>query len=117
MTEPGPENDERIEIIFRNGTITVVGIVVAFSLGFLTHWAANPIPWEQVHLLAVVPILTGIALQMKALSDLLHLQSLRRSVHDRAIHIFLAGLILTFGGVGAAILLDVLQMTGSTVLG
>ena len=38
MTEPTPQKDERIEILFRNGTITVVGIVLAFSLGFLTHW-------------------------------------------------------------------------------
>ena len=104
MTEPSP--DERIEISFRNGTITAVGVVSAFSLGFLTNWAANPIPWQPVHVLAVSPIVVGIGLQIKALADLLHLKSLRRKVHDRAIHYFLAGMIMTFGGVGVAILLD-----------
>ena len=57
MADRQPDGDERVEILFRNGTITVVGIVVAFSLGFLTHWAANPIPWQQSHLVAVAPII------------------------------------------------------------
>jgi hypothetical protein len=114
MTEK--KGEERIEILFRNGTITVVGIVVAFSLGFLTHWASNPIPWQQSHLVAVAPIIIGIALQMKSLSDLLHVESLRRSVHDRAVRLFLIGLILTFLGVGAAMLLDVTQFADSSAL-
>nr|WP_245436088.1 hypothetical protein [Mesorhizobium tamadayense] len=63
--------EELIETIFRNGTITVVGILLAFSLGFLTHWAANPVPWQLQDLFAVMPILAGIALQMRALSMLL----------------------------------------------
>jgi uncharacterized membrane protein len=108
--------DDRIEILFRNGTITVVGIVVAFSLGFLTQWASNPIPWQQSHLVAVAPIILGIALQMKSLADLLRHESLRRSVHDRAVRFFMVGLILTFVGVGAAILLDVFQVAESSAL-
>ena len=108
--------DDRIEILFRNGTITVVGIVVAFSLGFLTQWASNPIPWQQSHLVAVAPIILGIALQMKSLADLLRHDSLRRSVHDRAVRFFMVGLILTFVGVGAAILLDVFQIAESSAL-
>lgn len=116
MADKQPDGDERVEILFRNGTITVVGIVVAFSLGFLTHWAANPIPWQQMHLVAVVPIIAGIALQMKALADLLHQRSLLRSVHDRAVRFFMIGLVLTFVGVGAAILLDVTQLADSSAL-
>ena len=108
--------DDRIEILFRNGTITVVGIVVAFSLGFLTQWASNPIPWQQSHLVAVAPIILGIALQMKSLADLLRHESLRRSVHDRAVRFFMVGLILTFVGVGAAILLDVFQVAENSAL-
>jgi uncharacterized membrane protein len=108
--------DDRIEILFRNGTITVVGIVVAFSLGFLTQWASNPIPWQQSHPVAVAPIILGIALQMKSLADLLRHESLRRSVHDRAVRFFMVGLILTFVGVGAAILLDVFQIAESSAL-
>lgn len=108
--------DDRIEILFRNGTITVVGIVVAFSLGFLTQWASNPVPWQQSHLVAVAPIILGIALQMKSLADLLRHESLQRLVHDRAVRFFMVGLILTFVGVGAAILLDVFQIANSSAL-
>lgn len=61
MDEHDPK-EELIETIFRNGTITVVGILLAFSLGFVTHWAANPMPWRLYDLFAVVPILVGITL-------------------------------------------------------
>jgi hypothetical protein len=114
MTEK--KDEERIEILFRNGTITVVGIVVAFSLGFLTTWASNPVPWRQSHLLAVLPIIAGIALQMKSLADLMRHESLLRSVHDRSVRFFMAGLVLTFVGVGAAIVLDVFQIAESSAL-
>ncbi|WP_292636258.1 hypothetical protein [Mesorhizobium sp.] len=67
MDEQDPRED-LVETVFRNGTVTAVGILLAFSLGFITHWAANPIPWQTYHLVAVLPILAGIALQMRALS-------------------------------------------------
>ena len=93
-----------------------VGILLAFSLGFVTHWAANPIPWQLHHLLAVVPILVGIALQMRALSLLLDLDSLRRPIYERANRIFMAGIILTACGVGLAILLDVFEVSARSAL-
>ena len=108
--------EELIETIFRNGTITAVGILLAFSLGFITHWAANPVPWRFYDLFAVVPILVGVALQMRALSLLLDMSSLRRHVYDRASRIFMAGLILTACGVGLAILLDVFEMSAKGTL-
>ena len=119
--EEGPleEDDPRkdlIEPVFRNGTVTTVGILLAFSLGFVTHWAANPIPWKLHHLLAVVPILVGIALQMRALSLLLDVESLRRKIYERANRIFMAGIILTACGVGLAILLDVFEVSASSAL-
>lgn len=103
MGEHDP-NEEPIETVFRNGTITTVGILLAFSLGFITHWAANPIPWEIYHLAAVVPILIGIALQIRALRLLLDITSLQRRVYERANRIF--SLIFTACGVGLAMLLD-----------
>ncbi|WP_165448740.1 hypothetical protein [Rhizobium ruizarguesonis] len=36
------DDEHLIETLFRNGTITVVGVVLSFSLGFLTQWASNP---------------------------------------------------------------------------
>ncbi|TIM61697.1 MAG: hypothetical protein E5Y60_28615, partial [Mesorhizobium sp.] len=58
------------------------------------------------HLAAVVPILIGIALQIRALRLLLDTTSLQRRVHERATRIFIAGLIFTACGVGLAMLLD-----------
>ncbi|WP_192258204.1 hypothetical protein [Mesorhizobium caraganae] len=115
MDEHDPK-EELIETIFRNGTITVVGILLAFSLGFVTHWAANPVPWRLYDLFAVVPILVGIALEMRALSLLLDMSSLRRPIYERANRIFMAGLILTACGVGLAILLDVFEMSATGTL-
>lgn len=115
MDEQDPKED-LIEPVFRNGTVTTVGILLAFSLGFVTHWAANPIPWQLHHLLAVVPILIGIALQMRALSLLLKVDSLRRPIYERANRIFMAGIILTACGVGLAILLDVFEVSARSAL-
>ena len=115
MDNQDPKED-LIEPVFRNGTITTVGILLAFSLGFVTHWAANPIPWQIHHLLAVVPILVGIALQMRALSLLLNVDSLRRQIYERANRIFMAGIILTACGVGLAILLDFFDIATKSAL-
>lgn len=119
-TEGGLDNqdpkEDLIEPVFRNGTVTTVGILLAFSLGFVTHWAANPIPWQTYHLVAVLPILVGIALQMRALSLLLNVDSLRRQIYERANRIFMAGIILTACGVGLAILLDFFDIAAKSAL-
>lgn len=115
MDEQDPKKD-LIEPVFRNGTVTTVGILLAFSLGFITHWAANPIPWQSYHLVAVLPILVGIALQMRALAMLLDTKSLQRSIHARANRIFITGLVLTACGVGGAILLDFFEIAGKSAL-
>ncbi|MDX8537413.1 hypothetical protein RFM23_07230 [Mesorhizobium abyssinicae] len=115
MDEQDPKQD-LIEPVFRNGTVTTVGILLAFSLGFITHWAANPIPWQTYHLLAVLPILVGIALQMRALSLLLDVSSLQKPIYERANRIFITGLIFTASGVGLAILLDFFEIAGKSAL-
>ena len=120
LEEGGLDNqdpkEDLIEPVFRNGTVTTVGILLAFSLGFVTHWAANPIPWQTYHLVAVLPILVGIALQMRALSLLLDIKSLQRRVYERANRIFIAGLVFTACGVGLAILLDFFDIATKSAL-
>jgi hypothetical protein len=37
--------DERIDTNFGDGSVSAVGIILGFSLGFLSQWAANPIAW------------------------------------------------------------------------
>lgn len=105
------EQDELVETIFRNGTLTVVGIVLAFSLGFVTHWAANPIPWQPEDGFALFPILVGIGLQIRALSALLKHECLRKRSFERANRLFMLGLILTSGGVMLAILFDFFEVS------
>ena len=91
---------------FRNGSVTVVGVVAGFSLTFLTEWAANPVPWQLHDLVGIAPMIAGIAFQVVALAALLHPNSLERARYDRAIRLFLIGLVLVSIGVVIAIAVD-----------
>jgi hypothetical protein len=104
------DDEHLIETLFRNGTITVVGVVLSFSLGFLTQWASNPIPWRLVDLPTLVLISIGIVLQLRSLSYLLKTESLKKIVYDRASRLFLAGVITTGSGVFLAILVDAFRL-------
>ncbi|MCW1410870.1 MULTISPECIES: hypothetical protein [Rhizobium] len=117
MKEPEQTDPDQIETAFRNGTVTAVSIVLAFSLGFVTQWAANPVPWRLPDLVAVIPLLLGIGLQIKAISDLLDPKCLQRRIFERANRIFMTGLLLAAGGVATAILLDVFHITSSPLRG
>ncbi len=95
-----------IEAVFRNGSVTVVGVLAGFSLTFLTAWAANPLPWQLHDLFGIVPLAVGIVFQLISLAALLRPDSLIRDRYDRAIRIFLIGLVLVSIGVAAAIVAD-----------
>ena len=95
-----------IDAVFRNGSVTVVGVLTGFSLTFLTAWAANPVPWQLHDLIGMAPLAGGIILQLVALSALLHPDSLERARYDRAIRFFLIGLTLVACGVALAIGID-----------
>lgn len=110
-SEAAPEV-ARIDSTFRNGSLTAIGVVVGFSLGFLSRWAGLPGDWSRSDLLAVSAITIGIVLQIKALADLLSVQSLVLSRYNRAIRFFLAGLILVAIGTGAAIFADLMGYGG-----
>jgi hypothetical protein len=110
-SEAAPEI-ARIDSTFRNGSLTAIGVVVGFSLGFLSRWAGLPGEWSRSDLLAVFAITIGIVLQIKALADLLSVKSLILSRYNRAIRIFLAGLILVALGTGAAIFADLMGYGG-----
>jgi hypothetical protein len=111
-----PDTDERIDATFRNGSVTAVGIILGFSLGFLSQWAANPIAWSPIDIAAALPIILGIVLQGKAFADLLATGSLLVTKYNRARKTFLIGLALVAAGVGIAILLDVLGLGPRTLL-
>jgi hypothetical protein len=97
---------ERIESSFRHGSITAVGVITAFSLGFLTAWGANPIPWGLKDLFALIPIAVGVIFEMIALARLLDPRVLEVPRYRAAIRVFLVGMVLVAIGVAAALIVD-----------
>jgi hypothetical protein len=113
----GASETAKIDSTFRNGSLTAVGVVVGFSLGFLSRWAGLPGTWSNVDLVAVVAITVGIGLQIKALADLLGVASLERSRYERCVRIFLTGLVIVSLGVVLAIFADLLGFGGIALRG
>lgn len=109
-----PGSDDKIDPVFRNGAITVVGIVLSFSLGFMTQWAANPRPWETADLSAVLCLGAGVVLQFYALAWLLDVRSTQIPVYNRAKNVFLVGLGLIGFGVMLAIVIDFFFTPGTS---
>ena len=108
--EPGGTAPERIEASFRHGSVTAVGVITAFSLGFLTAWGANPIPWGLKDLFALVPIACGVILEMWALAKFLDHRVLELPRYQKAVRLFLAGMVLVGFGVAAALAVDVISV-------
>lgn len=102
-----PEDERNIDILFRNGNITVFGIVLAFSLGFLNSWTSNPNEWRLDDLPTLVLISLGIVFQGVALWQLLRLNSLQRKVFESGTRKFAIGLVLTASGMLLSIAIDV----------
>ncbi|WP_018428771.1 hypothetical protein [Hoeflea sp. 108] len=104
------DNEQLVETIFRNGTLTVVGIVLSFSLGFLTQWANNPLPWNLIDAPSVLLLCAGIIWQIAALVGLLDQAALKKNVFEKANRRFVIGVILTTGGVFSAIVIDLAKL-------
>jgi hypothetical protein len=110
------EDTGRIEAAFRHGSITAVGVFTAFSLGFLTAWGANPIPWGLNDLFALVPIAIGVVFEMVALARLLDPRVLELPRYRATVRIFLVGMVLVAIGVAAALVVDFIStLEGATV--
>lgn len=95
-----------IDATFRNGSMTVVGVLTAFSLGILTQWTDDPTPWQVFDLVVVAPMVAGIVAQLAALKRLLQPDSLLVTCYARAIRLFLWGLALLASGVLLGVLQD-----------
>lgn len=102
--EPAPE---KIDAAFRSGSLTAIGIVVGFSLGFLTRWAGLPGAWSPIDLISLLVITAGIAIQIVSLAMLLSVESLILASYNRMIRIFMAGLVLVAVGVLLAVFADI----------
>jgi hypothetical protein len=99
MTDPTDPSFQRIDPAFRNGSLTVVGIVLGFSLSFAVQWATDPSPWTPLDVVAALLLVIGLALQISSLSKLLEVNSLEVPVYRHAKNRFLHGLFVTAGGV------------------
>ena len=111
--EPEPAS---IHLLFRNGSLTAISVLVGFSLSFLSRWAGTPGQWHVADLIAVTLIVVGNGLQIWALSSMLFVSSLIAEKYTRAIRLFLAGLAIVALGIAAAIVADVAGL-GPSILG
>ena len=109
------ESENRIDATFRNGSVTAIGIMVGFSLGFLSQWASTPIAWSKFDIASALPIIVGIILQVKAFTSLLSIESLRLPNYERSRNLFVVGLSLVAAGIGAAIMIDILGLGPRTL--
>jgi hypothetical protein len=101
---------ERIDSTFRNGSLTAIGVVVGFSLGFLSNWATSYGEWTIPDVVAVISIMIGIVFQIRSLAGMLAYSSLILVRYDRLVRIFMIGIIFTALGVALAIFGDVLGL-------
>jgi len=104
------DNEQLVEMLFRNGTLTVSGILLSFSLGFVTQWTNNPIPWSLSDLPTVLLLTGGIVFQIVALVRLLRHDSVRRTMYDKATRYMITGVSLTGVGVISAMVVDLIKL-------
>ena len=104
---PEPAEPERIDSSFRSGSLTAIGIVVGFSLGFLTRWAGIPGGWSAIDFISLAVITAGISVQIVSLSMLLSIESLILARYNRMVRIFMIGLVLVAIGVLLAVFADI----------
>ncbi|WEK48586.1 MAG: hypothetical protein P0Y66_12175 [Candidatus Kaistia colombiensis] len=100
--EPTP----RIDSTFRNGSLTAIGIVIGFSLGFTVRWATDDSPWMPTDYFEAAALGIGIALQIVALAEMLRIDSLEIPVYLRAKNHFMLGLLLTAAGIAMMIVVN-----------
>lgn len=112
-----PQTDEKIDATFRNGSLTATGIILGFSLNFISLWVSNPNDWSRVDLLPMAFLTVGIAIQVKVFADLLARDSLLAVKYDRARRLFLIGLSIVAIGMGIALLNDILGLSSMRMFG
>jgi hypothetical protein len=98
-----PDKPAEIDATFRNGSVTAIGVVLSFSLGFLNNWTSQPTVWKGSDLAAIATIALGLGCQFRALAGMLSIASLQLLVYNRLIRVFLIGLALVVGGVAIAL--------------
>jgi hypothetical protein len=114
---PEPDLDEKIDATFRNGSLTAAGIILGFSLNFISVWVSNPNDWTSIDILPMLFLTVGIAVQVKVFADLLARDSLFAAKYDRSRRLFLIGLGIVAAGMGIALINDILGLGRMRMLG
>lgn len=104
------DKEPLVEMLFRNGTLTVSGILLSFSLSFVTQWANNPVAWTLSDLPTVLLLSGGIVVQILALVRLLRHDSVKRAMYDKATRSMVWGISLTGTGVISAMFIDLIKL-------
>lgn len=90
----------------RSGSITGIGIVLGFSLGFVSQWSLTPGQWRYGQLLALGVVVLGIYAELYALLGVLRLPLVTMGFHRRLINTFLTGFSLVWIGFGIHIVVE-----------
>jgi hypothetical protein len=114
---PEPDPDEKIDATFRNGSLTAAGIILGFSLNFISRWVSNPNDWSSIDIVPMFLLTIGIAVQVKVFADLLARDSLVAAKYDRSRRLFLIGLGIVAAGMGLALLNDILGLGSMPIVG
>lgn len=112
-----PDQSEKIDATFRSGSMTAVGIILGFSLTFVSRWAANPNEWSRIDIVPLILLATGIGIQLKAFSNLMRRDSLIAARYDRTQRLFMVGLILLAVGIAVALANDILGLSKQSMFG
>ncbi|PZM15118.1 hypothetical protein [Rhizobium tubonense] len=112
-----PNEQEKIDSTFRNGSLTAVGIILGFCLSFVNRWVSNPNDWGRIDILPMTLMMLGIAIQVKVFADLLSRDSLLAAKYDRACRVFLVGFLIVAVGIAIALANDILGISSQAMLG
>ncbi len=103
------ETPQRIEVGFRIGSFAAIGVLAAFSLTFLTTWAALPGRWQTYDLFGLAFMMVGSFFQLVSIALLLRVDSLERPRYERAARWFLIGLVLVMVGITVSLVGDAVK--------
>jgi hypothetical protein len=104
--DPAMQPPRRIDAAFRNGSLTAIGIILGFSLGFTAQWATDDSTWALSDYAAALALTAGIILQIRALAQMLEVNSLEEAVYNAAKNRFMAGLLVTAFGTAMVIVVN-----------
>ncbi|MDW6021164.1 hypothetical protein SAZ10_05230 [Mesorhizobium sp. BAC0120] len=101
--EKKPPSAPGLPVGYRQGVITAITVMLAFSLYFLRFWNFEaPGAWNSLSVVAAGLIVIAILIQLVALWRSLQIADEREPVYRRTLQWFLAGIVAVLLGVMVA---------------